>query len=429
MSKISVIGGCGRLGLRLSLVAASSEHHVTIVDIDEERINEIKQGSLPFVEKDGEIYLEQAKKKRLLSLSTDYDVISSSEIIVIAIGTPVDSNLNPGIEPVAGVIFDISPHIKKGNLIIFRDTISPAVIERIKVLIEDKTNLKVGIDLYLVFAPELSNEDSNIHDLLKLPQPLGAFDERSFKKGEEFFKTITKGKITHVTPTEALLAKLMKNMFSYIQNAAANELYLICESYQANIHKILEATNAEITKEVPDIRSLILSLLPSPNPNNAGPGMHKEGWFLVDRIPFSELITTSFKINESIPAHIAERLENYSINKVCILGMANKPNSDDPRSSLSYKLRKLLYYKNYTVSCYDPYLPEYSDSYALYKSDAVILMTAHKDFEDLGKIKELVQNEKCIYIDLQGFWQETRTNGKNGILIPVEQKIKPKKQT
>ncbi len=49
MSKVSVIGGCGRLGLRLALIAANRNHNVTCIDIDDERVNEISQGSLPFI--------------------------------------------------------------------------------------------------------------------------------------------------------------------------------------------------------------------------------------------------------------------------------------------------------------------------------------------------------------------------------------------
>lgn len=412
MSNVAVIGGCGRLGFRVSLICANKGHNVISIDIDEEKINEIKQGTLPHIERGAEVYLEQALKKKSLTLTTDYRHIAKSDVVIITIGTPVDSNLNPSLEPVAGVIFDIADYIKQNQLIIFRNTLSPGIIERIKILLEDKTRLKVGKNIYLVFAPEITEEDSSIHDHLKLPQPIGAYDQNSYKLAEKFFETLTKGKLTWLTPEEAMLAKLMKNMFAYVQNACANEFYLIAESYSANIHKILDAYSETENN------------IPKPNSNSAGPGMHKEGWFLVDRIPFSELITTAFKINESIPAQIVQKLEKYKISKVAILGMTNKGNSDDARSSLSYKLRKLLYYKNYEVGCYDPNLPEYSDSSVLHKADAVILMTPHKEFSDLKKIKELTKNPNLVVVDLGGFWRETREKAINGIWQMKEMKTR-----
>ncbi|MBI3591329.1 MAG: nucleotide sugar dehydrogenase [Candidatus Melainabacteria bacterium] len=407
MSNVAIIGGCGRLGLRISLISANKGHNVTSIDIDEERINEIKQGCLPFIEHEAEIYLEQALKKKTLTLTTNYDLVAKAEVVIITIGTPVDSNLNPSLEPVAGVIFDLAEYFKENQLIVFRNTLAPGIVGRIKTLIEDKTGLKVGKNIYLAFAPEITDETPSIHDTLKTPQPIGAYDENSFNVASKFFKTLTKGKLNWVTPEEALLGKLMKNMYTYIQNACANEFYLIAESYGVNIHKILDALRNETNQELQ---------IPNPNLNAAGPGMHKEGWFLVDRVPFTELVTTAFKINESIPAQVVQKLENYKLNKVVILGMSNKPNSDDPRSSLSYKLRKLLYYKDYVVGCYDPYLPEYADSSVLSKADAVILMTGHKEFEDLKKITELVNNSNCIYVDINGFWEETRSKATNGIL-------------
>ncbi|MBI2995458.1 MAG: nucleotide sugar dehydrogenase [Candidatus Melainabacteria bacterium] len=397
MSKVAVIGGCGRLGFKLSLVLACKGHTVSIIDIDEEKINEIKGGCLPFVEKGAEIYLEEALKKKTLTLNLEHDIVSKAEIIIITIGTPVDSNLNPSLEPVAGIIFDLSNYLKKGQLIIFRNTLSPQIVDRIKTLIEDKTGLTVGQDIYLAFAPEIANENANINDILKSPQPIGTYDNESFKLAEKFFKTITKGKITQLNPEEVLLAKLMKNMYTYIQNACANEFYLIAEAYKANIHKILESIN---NKE---------NNIPLPNANASGPGPHKEGWFLVDKIPFAELVTTAFKINESLPNYLVQKLENYKVNKVAILGMTNKPNSDDVRSSLSYKLRKALYYKDYNVACYDPYLPEYSDSSVLLHSDVVILMTPHDEFKDLEKINKLINNPKCVYLDVNGFWKGLKT--------------------
>ncbi len=407
MSKVVVIGGCGRLGLRISLIAANKGHNVTSVDIDEEKINEIKYGSLPFVEDGAGIYLEQALKNKTLKLSLEYDIISQADVVIITIGTPVDSNLNPSLEPVAGAIFDISGYLKRDQLIIFRNTLSPTILNRIKTLIEDKTGFKIGKDIYLAFAPELMDEHGNIHNLLTNVQPIGAFEKESFKTAEKFFKTITKGKISWLTPEEVLLAKLMKNMSSYIQAAWANESYLIAESFGANIHKIADAVSENREQKL-EIRN--------PNPNNGGPGMHKEGWFLVDRIPFNELITSAFKINESMPSQIIKKLQSHKINKIAILGMTNKADSDDARASLSYKLRKALFYQDYNVACYDPYLPEYSDSSVLQNSDAVILMTPHKEFKNLTDVLKLVKNPNCLIIDLQGFWNETRENGNNGIL-------------
>lgn len=411
MSKVAVIGGCGRLGLRFSLIAASKGHDTTSIDIDDERITEINQGILPFVEPGAEKYLDQVLKTKKLTATFENEHISDADIVVITIGTPVDSNLNPSLEPVAGIIFDIAELLKENQLIVFRNTLSPGITGRIKNLIEEKTNFKVGKNIFIAFTPELINENQNIQDLTKAAQPIGAFDQKSFNLAKDFFETITSGTLKWVSPEEALLAKLMTNMFEYVKSACANEFYLIAESFGVNIHNILDASGRH------DI--------PNPDLNAAGAGMHKEGWFLVDRIPFNDLITNSFKINESMQALIVNRLEKYNVNKVAVLGMTSKINSDDARASLSYKLRKALYYRDYIVACYDPYLPEYSDSSVLQDSDAVILMTPHDEFKNFEKLKRQINNPNCIFIDISGFWKETKENAENGFLqLQKERKFK-----
>ena len=57
-------------------------------------------------------------------------------------------------------------------------------------------------------------------------------------------------------------------------------------------------------------------------------------------------------------------------------------------------------------------------------SDVVILMTPHKKFQDLNKIKKQINNSQCLFVDLFGFWEETRQKGFNGILQEINLKVK-----
>lgn len=402
MNKVSIIGGCGRLGLRLGLSCTHKGFQVNCIDLDEERINEINQSTVPYCEPSLDQYLEEAIKNKKLNASSEYNLVNDSDVIIISIGTPVDSNLNPSLEPLAGAIFDIAEFVKEGQLILFRGTISPGITNRLKLLLEDKTGFKVGKSIFLAFTPEVQNKKESIENTFTSCQPIGAFDEESFTRAKEFFTQLTTGETKWVEPEEALIGKLMNNMISYFQSACSNEFYLIADSFGVDANRIFEACNFKD--------------LPKPSLNSPGPGMHKEGWFLVERIPFADLITTSFKINESMSTQIVKKLENYNLNKVAILGMSSRPNSDDSSGSLSYKLRKSLFYKDYQVGCYDPHLPEYSDSSVLRDADAVILMTPHEEFKDFQKIKNAVNNPNCIYVDINGLWEEVKSLSENGII-------------
>src|SRR3982074_131780 len=90
-----------------------------------------------------------------------------------------------------------------------------------------------------------------------------------------------------------------------------------------------------------------------------GPCVFKDGFFLVNQIPFNELISTAWKINESVPlflvAALREKVELRN-KKAVILGTAFKANSDDSRQSLSYKVRKALLRERATVMLHDPHI-------------------------------------------------------------------------
>src|SRR6185312_7339961 len=94
-----------------------------------------------------------------------------------------------------------------------------------------------------------------------LPQLIGAYDEESFRKAENFFSTFVTNKCIRLSPVEAELAKLMCNMARYISFAVANEFSLIADEYNCNVHRILEACSFDYPR----------FSVPTPGPNVSGP--------------------------------------------------------------------------------------------------------------------------------------------------------------
>ena len=97
---ICTIGGCGHVGLPLSIMFASKGKKVCIYDINEESMNLVSKGIMPFKEEGAEEVLKSALKNGNLVLSKDPKVISESKSVVIVIGTPVDEFLNPRLSEI-----------------------------------------------------------------------------------------------------------------------------------------------------------------------------------------------------------------------------------------------------------------------------------------------------------------------------------------
>ena len=408
---VSVLGGGGHVGLPFCLVLANYGYKVYGIDINEAVNEMVAEGKLPYMEEQGEEYLRNALKKQTLVMTSDASKIKESNIVAIALGTPVDDNLNPRISSLTQIIRDNNHFFTKNQIIILRSTVFPGTTEIIRRLLENVTGFVVGQDIFLVYAPERVAQGKAIEELRRLPQLIGAFDNKSYKLAEEFFSTFLEDKCFKLTPIEAELGKLITNMARYVEFALANESYLIAESFGANIHKIIDACNYNYPR----------LNLPVPGPNVGGPCLYKDGWFLLERFPFNEIISTAFRINEGMPMQIVSKLERFpQIKKVAILGMTFKAGSDDIRNSLSFKLKKQLERNDYELVLVDPYVEGYKDIENMQGSDAVVLMTPHKEFSDLQAIIGLVGNDECLYVDIWGFWGKMKYKSQNGYFTGKE---------
>ena len=92
---VTVLGGCGRVGLPLAIAFADRDLHVGIYDISEERVEQVSQGELPFREPGAAETLRARVADGALQATIDPAVIAASETVVVVIGTPVDEHLNP----------------------------------------------------------------------------------------------------------------------------------------------------------------------------------------------------------------------------------------------------------------------------------------------------------------------------------------------
>jgi len=408
---VAVIGGAGHVGLGMCLVLVDVGHFVYGVDIDQSKNKVIMSGKMPFLEEQGEEYLSRALSKHQLVMTDDCSVVTDCDVIVIVIGTPVDENFNPEIHPLRSLISAMAPSLRAGQLLILRSTVSPGTTESIKRIIEENTELSIGRDLFLVFAPERVAEGKTIQELTILPQLIGAFEDASFQKGKAFFGSFLKAPCIELSPLEAEIGKLITNMTRYVNFALANEYHLIAETFGVNINKIIDASNFDYPR----------LNLPSPGPNVGGPCLYKDGWFLIERIPYNEMIATAFKINEGMPMQIVQKLRQFpEVRKVSVLGMTFKANSDDIRNSVSFKLKKQLDATGYEVITVDSYVPGCDPLASVADSDAVILMTPHDEFKGLEGIVKTVGNPNCLYVDIWGFWPQMRHQSANGYFLGSE---------
>jgi UDP-N-acetyl-D-mannosaminuronic acid dehydrogenase len=373
--QIVIVGGGGHVGLPLALTLASAGNNVVALDISLETVELINSGKMPFFEEGAEELLFKTLKEKTLQASTDHKVIAKADVVIIVIGTPVDEHLNPDPNLVVNAIATCLPYMNSSQLVMLRSTVFPGVTSRVIGLIE-----KAGLSPDVTFCPERILEGQALQELRELPQIIGAITQQAANRASELFSSLGVKTIT-VTPEEAELAKLFTNAWRYIKFAAANQFWLMSNEAGLDFSKIRES----IIFDYPRASDL-------PNAGfTAGPCLLKDTMQLA---AFSNnnfaLGHSAVQVNEGLPLYVVRKIEEKFVlttKTVGILGMSFKGESDDIRSSLAYKIKKILQFKAESVLMSDPFVSVdknlITQDELLERSDIIIIGAPHKKYKDI----------------------------------------------
>jgi UDP-N-acetyl-D-mannosaminuronic acid dehydrogenase len=373
---IVVIGGGGHVGLPLAVAFADRGAQVTIYDVSESAVASVNSGKLPFEEPGAAPLLERAVASGSLHASTDPAVVGTAEHVIVVIGTPVDEHLNPNQTAIPKALSTCAPYLRDGQLLVLRSTVFPGVTALVEKMIAG-----LGVQIEVAFCPERIAEGKAMTELFSLPQIVSARSPQGMARAAKLFSLLA-ASIVELTPEEAELAKLFTNVWRYIKFAAANQFYMMANDRGLDFERIRKGLSQDYPRAA-DMPGAGFA---------AGPCLFKDTMQLAafNNNNFA-LGHTAMTINEGLPLYLVHRLEqkyDLSAMTVGILGMAFKGESDDIRSSLSYKLKRILEFKADGVLCADPYvtvdqnlLPQ---DEVIARSDLLIIATPHPEYKELA---------------------------------------------
>lgn len=390
---ICIVGGGGHIGLPLGLALAKENKKVIAYDINQKTVDTISQAKMPFLEEGAQEVLETTLNKSFW-ITTDKDIIKKSKFIIVVIGTPVDEHLNPQFTLFKKFFEELLPYIDDSQHIILRSTVYPGSTERIKdLLVNNNKKTKVS------FCPERILQGKAMEELYSLPQIISSCSKEAAQEATELFSLLTKS-VFEVSFLEAELSKLFLNAWRYTQFAVANQFYQIAEQNGVDFYNIYNA----ITSNYPRAKGFAKAGL------SAGPCLFKDTMQLAsfdDNAFF--LGHSAMLVNEGMPNFIVKQLKqkhDLKTKTVGVLGMAFKPNNDDKRESLSYKLKKILEMESYRVICSDVYIQNktfVSAQQLIDQSDIIVLATPHKEYKSLT-----IPNDKIVS-DIWNFWNISKS--------------------
>ena len=368
-AEITVVGGAGHIGIPLVLALAEAGMRVNVNDLNQELLDVLEDGRLPFIEHRAESVLSKALTRKRLVFTSSPDRISTAGPVVVTIGTPVDEFFNPVRKVVQDCVDAMLHRLSDGQLMVLRSTVFPGTTDWLaSYLNANSRKLKVA------FCPERVVQGNGLKELREMPQIVSGCTPEAEREAVALFERIAP-EVVVVSPIEAEFAKLFSNAYRYIEFAATNEFYLIAKSAGVDYHRVLAAMKHKYPRAQ----------------NIPGPGFAAGPCLVKDTMQLSAFARNQFGlghaallINEGLVLHVVDFLKrrfDLTHMTVGLLGMAFKAESDDIRASLSYKFKKVLSGQTHMVLTTDPFVtvdPELKSlETVVAESDLLILCTPH----------------------------------------------------
>jgi len=397
-SIIAVIG-LGRVGLPLSSVLANSGFNVIGIDVNEEKLESIKNAICPFYDPHLQENLEKSINTN--KFSVDKSILNKKvDVIILTVGTPASMEGSVDYSQLYAAINEVCSIDISGKLIILRSTLPPkTTVDVIIPMLEKNTSLKCGVDFALAVCPERILEGKAIQEIYNLPEIIGGVNEISNKIAKEVFLSInSKKEILFLSPTSAELAKLFTNIYRYNIFALANEFAVWSELYGVDGTEIIKVANHNYDR----------CNIPIPG-FAGGPCLSKDSTFLANNTAFASIVSAAWKLNESIPTHIVNSLKEIMGNlfdkEIAVLGIAFKGGSDDLRNSPSVKLVDILKTTGAKIHVHDPHIKNTETLEEVLKNpEIIIIATNHKEF--IQSKEEIKQSEPKLIYDVWGLFNQ-----------------------
>lgn len=401
--------GVGYVGLVSSVCFASLGNTVYSIDIDEKKIDDLRNGIIPIYE-EGLSELLENNKKRIKFTTSLSSIIDNIDILFCAVGTPMSENGSADLRYVISVAEDFARSINKYTIFVTKSTVPVGTHDVIKETIDSTfKELNKNVEYDIVSNPEFLREGSAINDFL-FPDRIviGCNSDRSKSLMTELYKDyIDKLFITDLSTSEMI--KYASNSMLATRISFMNELSNLCDKVGANIEDVSYGmgTDKRIGNKFlnagcgyggscfpKDVRALIysgkengvdLSILKKVDESNTNQKM-----ILIDK--FKEYFKSYF-------------LDDIC---VCIWGLSFKPNTDDIREATSLSMVNWLKDNVRCVNLYDPIvkdIPIKSDNITFYDNkydaldgvDCLFIVTEWDEFKNVDfELIKMNMNNICI---------------------------------
>jgi UDP-N-acetyl-D-glucosamine dehydrogenase len=402
--KISVVG-LGYVGLPLSLQFARSCVTVLGIDVDPKKVQLLNNGQ-SYIKHIESSDIAELLSDNKFSASADFSRVKEVEAVIICVPTPLNKNREPDISFVLETGRTIAPYLSKGALVVLESTTYPGTTDtELRVVLEDGSGMKAGLDFHLAFSPEREDPANEKSKVKLIPKVVGGYTQACLERAMALYGSAIDTLVPVSSCRVAEATKLLENIFRSVNIALINELKLVYAAMGIDIWEVIEAAKTKPFGFMPFY----------PGPGLGGHCIPIDPFYLTWKAreygKHTRFIELAGEINTAMPEYVVRRvadalnIRNKAVkgSRVLILGLAYKPNVDDERESPSYVLMDLLSERGAELEYYDPYVPvikptrEHShwagkksvewDRVTIESFDLVVIATNHScvNYQDLAE--------------------------------------------
>lgn len=344
--------GTGYVGLSTGVSLAEIGHDVVCIDVDERKIDVLKQGRSPIYEPGlDELLMRNISEGRLTFTSNHPQGLRKADIIIIAVGTPQSDDGQADLSYLEHAAKDLAEHIVRDCVVVVKSTVPVGTNEYVKHLLLGQ--LKNNVEIKMVSNPEFLRQGTAIEDTLKADRIIiGSEDADASEKIQEMYRPLNVPfLLTDVRSAEMI--KYASNAFLATKISFINAIANLCEAAGADVEAVAKGMGFDKR-----IGSAFL---------NAGIGyggscFPKDVKALLHTskelgVPFS-LLEETIAINDHQQKLLVDKaLKRFGTlkgKKIAMLGLSFKPNTDDMREAPSIRIARAITAAGGKVTAYDP---------------------------------------------------------------------------
>ncbi len=350
--------GLGYVGLPLVELFVSAGYPVLGFDIDPVKVDRLNRG---------ESYIGHVNSDRVAAMQStgrfaataDFARLVEADAILICVPTPLDQHRDPDLSAVINTGRAIGRHLRPDQLVVLESTTYPGTTRDVLLPELEASGLSALHDFFLAYSPEREDPGNANHSAGKIPKVVGGFDPVAATVAQALYGAVVPEVVPVSSCEVAEACKILENTFRAVNIAMINELKVLYDRMGIDVWEVIAAAR---TKPFG-----FMAFYP-------GPGL---GGHCIPIDPFylswaarsyglqTRFIELAGEINVSMPAYVVGKVteglntHRKAVNgsRILILGVAYKPNIDDPRESPALELFDSLLAQGAEVIYNDPHIP------------------------------------------------------------------------